>query len=274
MRGLTGLGIGWRPPLAQYIAGRRDLSFLEVVAESLPRSGPLPSALRTGLPVVPHGVALSLGGAEPLEPERIDLLVSAAERLEAPLVSEHLAFVRAAGVAAGHLLPVPRTRDALDVLVRHVRQTCDALPVPLAVEHISALLTWPDNEMGEADFLLRLLERTDALLLLDLANLAADSVNFGVDPLAFLDALPLERIAYCHLAGGVERDGLWHDTHAHPVPPRVLDLVDELRHRRPALPGLLLERDDSWPTVQELDAELDSMALRITPERVPAGERC
>ena len=117
--------------------------------------------------------------------------------------------------------------------------------------------------MGEAEFLLRLLDRTDALLLLDLANLAADMHNFGVDPLAFLDAMPLERVAYCHVAGGVERGGLWHDTHAHPVPDLVLDLVDELRRRRPELPGVLLERDDRWPSAAELDDELTRVGARV-----------
>jgi uncharacterized protein (UPF0276 family) len=267
--GVTGLGIGWRPPLAEFVSRRRDLGFLEVVAESLPADGPLPAGLAearaAGVPVVPHGVGLSLGGAEDLEPQRLDLLARAAERLQAPLVSEHVAFVRADGLSAGHLLPVPRTVEALDVLVRHTRQAQGAVGVPLALEHISALVTWPENEMGEAEFLLRLLERTDALLLLDLANLAADAHNFGVDPAAFLDALPLERIAYCHVAGGVERGGLWHDTHAHPLPERVLDLVGELRLRRPDLPGILLERDDAWPPAEELDAELDRLAERIRP---------
>lgn len=40
--------------------------------------------------------------------------------LPAPLVSEHIAFVRAGGTEAGHLLPVPRTPDALDVQGGHL----------------------------------------------------------------------------------------------------------------------------------------------------------
>ena len=188
---------------------------------------------------------------------------------QAPLVSEHIAFVRAGGALRRPLLPVPRTDEALDVLVAHVRQVSAELRVPLALEHISALLAWPENAMSETEFLLRLLERTDALLLLDLANLAADAVNFGVDPLAFLDALPLERVAYCHIAGGVARGDLWHDTHAHPVPDRVLDLVDELRSRRPELPGIMLERDDNWPSAPELTAELDRVAARVSRSTAP-----
>jgi hypothetical protein len=90
-------------------------------------------------------------------------------------------------------------------------------------------------ELDEAAFLTELLDRTGALLLLDVANLYANARNHGGDPLAFLDALPLERIAYVHVAGGVERDGLYHDTHAHPTPDAVLDLVAELCARTAVL---------------------------------------
>ena len=131
--------------------------------------------------------------------------------------------------------------------------------MPLALEHVAALLEWPAPELDEAAFLTELLERTGALLLLDLANLHANARNHGGDPLAFLDALPLERIAYVHVAGGVERDGLYHDTHAHPTPPAVLELVAELCSRRDP-PGVMLERDDAYPPEAELAAELDAIA--------------
>ncbi len=78
--------------------------------------------------MIPHGVALSLCGAEPLAPRRVAHLAVCAEKLDAPLVSEHIAFVRAGGMEAGHLLPVPRSREALDVLVRHVRQLAGSAP--------------------------------------------------------------------------------------------------------------------------------------------------
>ena len=186
---------------------------------------------------------MSLGSAGEPDPARVGHLAGLAERLQAPLVSEHVAFVRAGGLEAGHLLPVPRTRETLDVLAANVRLAQAELPVPLALEHVAALLEWPAPELDEAAFLTELLDRTGAWLLLDLANLYANARNHGGDPLAFLDALPLERVAYVHVAGGVERDGLYHDTHAHPTPPAVLDLVAELCARRDP-PGVMLERDD------------------------------
>ena len=185
------------------------------------------------MPVVPHGVSLSLGGTDPLEPQRVARLAQLAERFGSPLVSEHVAFCRAGGMEAGHLLPVPRTREALAVLTANIRAAQAELPVPLAVENIAALVSWPEDEFTEADFLTELVERTGVLLLLDVANLYTAQVNFGLDPAATLDRLPLSEVAYVHVAGGILRDGIWHDTHAHPVTDEILDILAALAERSP-----------------------------------------
>ncbi|GIG61283.1 hypothetical protein Lfu02_56550 [Longispora fulva] len=266
---VSGVGIGWRPEIAGFVADLAGLRFCEVIAETLGAGMPAPLAeLRDrGVAVVPHGVALSLGGAEPVDPARVERLARCARLLDAPLVSEHVAFVRAGGVEAGHLLPVPRSREALAATVANVRRTQAELAVPLALEPIAALFDWPDDELTEAQFLTELLDATGALLLLDVANVYANARNRGTDPLALLDALPLERVAYAHVAGGAEHAGLYHDTHAHPVPPEVFALVGELcaRHRPP---GLLLERDDRYPSAVALRAELDALAAASGHPRV------
>jgi uncharacterized protein (UPF0276 family) len=258
-----GVGIGWRPEIAGFVADLPGLRFAEVVAESVHAHGDLPPGLGElrdrGVAVVPHGVKLSLGGAEPVEPARVEHLAAVARRLGAPLVSEHIAFVRAAGVEAGHLLPVPRSREAVDAVVANVRRTQAVLDVPIALEPIAALFDWPDDEMDEATFLTEILDRTGALLLLDVANVYANALNRGTDPVALLDRLPLDRVAYVHVAGGAERDGIYHDTHTDAVPQPVLGLVAELcaRHRPPAL---MLERDGDYPPAAALRDELDAIA--------------
>jgi uncharacterized protein (UPF0276 family) len=138
------------------------------------------------------------------------------------------------------------------------------------LEHVAALLEWPDAEFDEAGFLTELLERTGALLLLDVANLHAAARNFGVDPVGVIERLPLERVAYVHVAGGMEDAGLYHDTHAHPVAGAVLDLLGELcvRHRPP---GVMLERDDRYPPEAELAAELDAIAAVVAGADARAG---
>lgn len=261
-----GLGVGWRPEIARLIERRRDLGFVELLAEDFDADGPLPAAVeqlrRRGMTVVPHGVSLSLGGAEPPDRGRLRALARLAERLGAPCVSEHVAFVRAGGLETGHLLPVPRTREALELVVANVREARAALPVPLAVENIATLVEWPNPEMDEATFLTELVERADALLLLDIANVYANARNHGYDPRGLLDRIPLNRIAYVHIAGGVEHAGMYHDTHTHAVGAGVLDLLTELCGRV-AVPGVMLERDDRFPADAELSAELDAVAAAV-----------
>ncbi|WP_344082957.1 DUF692 domain-containing protein [Luedemannella helvata] len=259
-----GVGIGWRPEIAGFVADLPGLRFVEVVAESLHHPAKhLPEGLRElrgrGVAVVPHGVRLGLGGADPVDPARVRHLAECAAALGSPMVSEHVAFVRAAGVEVGHLLPVPRTRDGLAAMVDNVHRTQAELPVPLALEPVAALFDWPDAELDEADFLTELLDRTGALLLLDIANVYANARNRGGDPLDLLDRLPLERVAYVHVAGGAEHDGRYHDTHTDPVPAEVIDLVAQLCARcRP--PALMLERDGHYPPADQLRAELDAIA--------------
>ncbi|MFC8344032.1 DUF692 domain-containing protein [Streptomyces sp. NPDC057280] len=269
-----GTGIGWRPEIADAVERMPGIDWVEVVAENT-CPGHLPESLRRlrerGVTVVPHGVSLGLGGADRPDESRLTALAERAEALGSPLVTEHIAFVRAGGLLtasprleAGHLLPVPRTRDALDVLCENIRIAQAALPVPLAVENIAALIAWPDEEMTEGQFLYELADRTGVRLLIDVANLHTNHVNRGEDPAAALADLPLEAIAYVHVAGGFERDGVWHDSHAHPVPRPVLDILTDLASRV-SPPGVLLERDENFPEPAELEGEL--AAIREAVEK-------
>jgi uncharacterized protein (UPF0276 family) len=267
-----GTGIGWRPEIADAVERMPGIDWVEAVAENI-CPGHLPDSLlrlrERGVTVVPHGVSLGLGGAERPDEGRLAALAERVEALRSPLVTEHIAFVRAGGaltasprLEAGHLLPVPRTRDALDVLCENVRIAQDALPVPLAVENIAALISWPAEEMTEGQFLYELAERTGVRLLIDVANLHTNHVNRGEDPAKALTELPLEAIAYVHVAGGFVRDGVWHDSHAHPVPRPVLDILTDLASRV-SPPGVLLERDENFPEPAELRAELSAIRRAV-----------
>jgi uncharacterized protein (UPF0276 family) len=260
--GLAGTGIGWRPEIAGFFDGLPGLGFTEVIAESLHHGVPpaLASLRDRGVRIVPHGVRLSLGGADPVDPQRIAQLARAAEAVNAPLVSEHIAFVRAGGLEAGHLLPVPRTKEAVEAIVANVKLTQAQLPVPLALEPIAALFSWPGAELTEGEFLTEILDRTGAFLLLDVANVYANALNEGVDPVSYLDGWPLGRAVYGHVAGGNQADGFYQDTHTHPVPAGVLGLIVKLREQGKLPPALLLERDGGYPPAAELRAELDAIA--------------
>ena len=101
------------------------------------------------------------------------------------------------------------------------------LPVPLALEPIAALFDWPDDELTEA----RLPHRDPRPDRRAAAARRRQRVRQRPQPRRptrsrCWTALPLERVAYVHVAGGAEHDGLYHDTHTDPVPPAVLELVE------------------------------------------------
>ncbi|PWU10244.1 MAG: DUF692 domain-containing protein [Verrucomicrobia bacterium] len=257
---LHGLGIGWRPEVAHLVENRPDLTFVEVVSENLDSKKPLPLPIQQlrerGLAVIPHGVSLSLGGAERIRLKGVEHLARLAEKLGSPLVSEHIAFVRAGGVEIGHLTPLPRTQEALEILVENVEAAKKHLPVPLALENIAALLDWPDNEMSESQFVTQVLELTNCPLLLDLSNVYANAHNRHVDPRSEMLKLPLARTAYVHMGGGIEHDGIIHDTHAAPLLPGALELLRNFCEIKTS-PSVMLERDEHFPSAEDIHAELD-----------------
>jgi uncharacterized protein (UPF0276 family) len=271
----AGVGLGWRPETAWLIDVRPGLAFTEVIAENVSPDRPPPAlaaAVERGLPVIAHGVSLNLGGAEPPERGRILRLAAGARTLRAPLVSEHVAFSRALGASSPHFLPVPHTRAQLAVLVDHVRRVMDALDVPLALENVAAPLAWPGDELAEAELLAELIDRTGALLLLDVANLHANLVNHGGDLDAYLARLPLDRIAYLHAAGGARVGAMWRDTHAHPIGPGLAAVLAAVLARTGPRP-ILLERDHAFGTRAALEAELDTLEAALAAAPVDTAVR-
>ena len=260
--GLDGVGLGWRPETAWMIHKNSDmLGFTEVIAESIRRGStpkPLQQLVDAGMPVIPHGVSLSLGSASKPAQRRLDHLAACAEQLGAPFVSEHIAFVRSAEHETEHLLPIERTENALEILCENILLAQTQLPVPLVLENIASLFEWPESKMDEATFLNRVLLETGCQLLLDLSNLHANATNFGVDPVAFLDSIDSSRIAYVHVAGGTMCNSVYHDTHRHPIPNEVFDLLQHLRRSNAELP-VLLERDENFDEPELLVDELDQL---------------
>jgi uncharacterized protein (UPF0276 family) len=93
-------------------------------------------------------------------------------------------------------------------------------------------------------------------MLLDLTNVQNNAVNMNYDPYEFLDAIPLERVVQIHLAGGYYFQSVLLDTHSHPVPGEILELLKYAAPRMPNLKGLIIERDQNFPHIDELLDEL------------------
>jgi uncharacterized protein len=206
-----GAGLSFRPAWRwDVVRHRAELGAIECIPDDVAGPAGLRELrlLRDAVPVLHHGIGLSLGSADGLDPARLDHIARVAEAVEPPWFSEHIAFTRADGVEIGHLMPLPFTREAVEKVAANVAALKRAIPgVPVALENIAYTFTQPGAEMTEAAFVRAVLEEADCGLLLDLENVHANSRNHGFDPIAYLETLPLERVVEVHLAGGVLREG-------------------------------------------------------------------
>ncbi|WP_437679679.1 DUF692 domain-containing protein [Sorangium sp. So ce131] len=269
--GVVGVGVGFRPELAaDLLAAPRTVDFVEVVAETCfasPAARREAAAIARIWPVVPHGVKLSLGSAAGIDLDRARRLGALCRELAAPVVSEHVAFVRGGGREIGHLTALPYTLEAVRVVARNVAAARRALPdIPLLLENAAWTLRFPGDALDEGTFYAEIAALTGCDLLLDIGNVYANAVNAGVDPGALARSYPLERVAMIHLAGGVREHGFYFDTHAHPVPEPVFALLAAVLSRTGPVP-ILLERDAAFPPFAALAAEL--AAARALAEAAP-----
>jgi uncharacterized protein (UPF0276 family) len=98
---------------------------------------------------------------------------------------------------------------------------------------------------------------TGCHLLLDVNNIHVSAMNHGFDPLAYIQAIPADRVRQMHLAGHTPgREGLLIDTHDEPVPGAVWTLY-EAACARFGPRATMIERDDNIPPLDDLLAELD-----------------
>ncbi len=255
-----GAGITFRPEWRwDVVRHRAELGLLEIIADDV--VGPAGQQdlllLRAALPVLLHGIGLSLGSADGLDPARVDHFAELVELVKPPWVSEHIAFTRSAGVDIGHLTPLPFTMEAIDTVARNVATLRAAAPaVPILLENIAYTFIPPGQEMSEAEFVSGVIAACDCGLLLDLENVHANARNHGYDPIEYLEALPLDRAIEVHLAGGVEHDGIYADTHSRPVPEESWQLLEWLVPRT-SLRAVIIERDNDLPPLEELLIEVN-----------------
>jgi len=260
----TGFGLGLRTDhyadFRERPANGWGVDWLEVISENylVPGGKPLAhlDAIRRDVPMVMHGVSMSIGGTDPLDLDYLRSLRALADRIEPAWISDHLCFTGVDHENLHDLLPLPYTEAMLRHLAGRIDRVQNLLGRRLVLENVSSYLNWPDNEMGEAEFIVELLQRADCDLLLDVNNVYVSHRNHGLDPEAYIAALPGERIRQIHLAGHEDLGHLVIDTHDHPVCDAVWSLYRHaLRCHGPR--PTMIERDDDIPPLATLVVELD-----------------
>src|SRR5438552_12206972 len=158
-------------------------------------------AIRRDTPISLHGVGLSLGSAEGVDPAHLERIRKVAERVEPGLMSEHIAWNVVGGAYLADLLPLPMTEEALAVVCRHVEQTQAYLKRRILIENPSSYLQYRHASIPEWEFIAAVAARTGCGILCDVNNIYVSSRNHGFDAIAYLRALPPQVIGEFHLAG-------------------------------------------------------------------------
>lgn len=207
-------------------------------------------SVRERMPILMHGIGLSIGSAGPLDEEYLEQFRSWADWLECPWVSEHLAYSMAATdegpVVAGLTLPVPLEQSTVDLIGPRLELLSGLLGVPVALENNVYYFRTPGESLSEPGVLNRLCRWGASSILLDVHNLYVNVRNGVMEADAYLKELDLAAVREIHIAGGMEIDNFYVDAHSGLPPAEVWDLLDAVAPQCGNLGGVTFEMLGSW----------------------------
>ena len=257
---VTGKGLGLRRSFLRKLQTQplQGVDFMEVAPENwIDVGGQFGRRFRQiseSMLFVCHGLSLNLGGPAALDEPFVHRIKQFLDQHQIRCYSEHLSYC----ADDGHLydlLPIPFTEAAVKYVSARIRRTQDILERRIAIENVSYYCA-PGAEMSEIEFINAILCEADCDLLIDINNIYVNSINHRYDPVAYMQALPANRIAYGHIAGHYdEADDLRVDTHGADVTDKVWDLL-HLAYAHFGVFPTLLERDFNIPPIAELLEEV------------------
>ena len=256
-----GCGVGLRTEHYDAITSAWPrMDWFEAISENFMSSGGRPlrilEQVRARYPVALHGVSLSIGSTDPLNPGYLRQLKALADRIQPAIVSDHLCWTGVEGENLHDLLPLPFTEEAIRHVAGRVQQVQEQLGRRILLENVSSYVTYAHSTMPEWEFLREVAERSGCGILLDLNNVYVNAYNHQFDPRQFLANLPGELIGQFHLAGHTDMGAYLFDTHSAPVISPVWDLYREALQRWGPV-ATLIEWDEDIPPFPRLADEAD-----------------
>jgi uncharacterized protein len=258
-RKYLGHGVGLRTKhFASYLAEPPPVDWLEAISENFMAPGGRPIAVlekvRRDVPVVLHGVSLSIGSVDPLSERYLDDLAALVRRIEPAWISDHLCWGTHGGRYVHDLLPLPYTEEAVAHVAARVERVQERLGRQILLENVSSYVAFRDSTMTEWEFLSEVARRADCGILLDVNNIYVSARNHGFDPYDYLAGVAADRVGQFHVAGHSDKGRYLLDTHDHPVPDVVWNLY-RAAVRRFGEVSTLIEWDDHIPPLERLVEE-------------------
>lgn len=202
-----GAGIAWRSGLNQKLAQQPD--FIEVLADHYlePHQDTVLAKLAQRFTITLRSQDLSLGSTEARSPAYLQALQRLLARCDSPWWTEHLAYSHVDGRESYLFHALPPTEEALELVKRNLRQVRTQIPTPLLLENTVYLHPFAQADMDPAGFFNLVVTEADCGISLNLGHLLINQATLGIDPYAFIDALPAERLIQLQ----------WRSSLAHPL---------------------------------------------------------
>ncbi|MDP3300334.1 MAG: DUF692 domain-containing protein [Sulfuricurvum sp.] len=272
MNTITGCGLGLRREfLEDFSSLKKKPDWIEITPENWiftpHRYRETFEQIMDSMPVVAHGVSLSIGSPEAIDKSFLSEIKAFLDRYNIEHYSEHLSFSTLGGMQTYELLPLPMTRAMVIHIGDKIKHVEDFLQRPLILENASYYLT-PYSEMAEADFINEIAQYADTKLLLDVNNVYVNAANHGFDPDQYIAQISPSRVAYMHIAGHLEYpdEVLLLDTHGEAITKNVWKLLERTLKKIDA--PVMIERDNNIPPLHELMKEYKKLSKIVAKRSV------
>lgn len=205
------VGVGLRSPHISHIIKNHQkvsqkIGWFEVHSENYYSIGNSSFAalaeIRKNFLISLHSVGNSLGSAHKLDLNHLRKLKELVAAIDPFLVSDHISWGLVNGKHLNDLLPLPYSKEALQVLSDNVSMMQDFLQREILIENPSAYLSYKNSEMSEAEFINLVTKKTGCKLLLDVNNIYVSAQNNArFDPIEYLNQIDKKIVKEIHLAG-------------------------------------------------------------------------
>ena len=266
------VGVGLRHPhFTDVLTKPKQVDFLEVHSENFfGEGGAALSVLtqaRENYPISLHSTSMGLGSLQDIPRDYLDRLKKLTQMIDPFLMSEHACFTwgqqQGRLIHSGDLLPIEHTEASLDRICEQIDKVQSFLNRQLIIENVSAYIKFDESYLSEAEFLAELSLRTGAKILLDINNIAVNSMNFEDGNISksvtdYINVLPINSVAQIHLAGCSQPSAgeFVIDDHARPVSDDVWHGYQQAVKRFGAIPTLV-EWDNELPEWSVLVGEAE-----------------